>query len=211
MGCHVLVSDNGPQFTANEFSECMQTNGITHLRGAPYHLATNGEAERFVQTFKQALQKGEMDKGTKLAQFLLVNRTVPHSMTGVAPAHLFMKRPLRTRLDLLRPLVKEHVEAEQQQQQQYHDHRARKRGFEMERPVLARNFCEEPRWMQGQIVRKSRDVSYEVRLGDQVWKQHTDQLLAYQGTDPTEAGLQEPGSATQPEPLNAGANHTTSG
>lgn len=42
---HTLVSDNGPQFTAQEFEK---SNGIRHQRGAPYHPATNGEAERFV-------------------------------------------------------------------------------------------------------------------------------------------------------------------
>lgn len=51
----VVVSDNG-QFTAREFSDFMQANGISHRRGAPYHPATNGEAEHFVQTFKHALQ-----------------------------------------------------------------------------------------------------------------------------------------------------------
>ena len=50
-----LVSDYGPQFTSRKFEECMATNGIHHLRSAPYHLAKNGEAERFVETFKQAL------------------------------------------------------------------------------------------------------------------------------------------------------------
>ena len=51
-----LVSDNGPQFTSEEFASFMKRNGIKHIRSAPYHPSTNGTAERFVQTFKKAMK-----------------------------------------------------------------------------------------------------------------------------------------------------------
>ena len=47
-----LVSDNGPQFTSEDFSQFMRMNGIKHIRSAPYHPSSNGLAECFVQTFK---------------------------------------------------------------------------------------------------------------------------------------------------------------
>ena len=50
-----IVSDNGPQFKSNEFKQFSSENGITHLTTAPYFPATNGQAERFVQTIKKAL------------------------------------------------------------------------------------------------------------------------------------------------------------
>jgi transposase InsO family protein len=50
-----LVSDNGPQFVSEEFEAFMRANGIRHIASAPYHPATNGLAERMVQTFKYAL------------------------------------------------------------------------------------------------------------------------------------------------------------
>ena len=89
-----LVSDNGPQFTSSEFELCMRANGIKHIRTSPYHPASNGEAERFVQTFKHAMRAGEKDEGFlsyKLAKFLFSYQTTPHATTGISPAELFMK------------------------------------------------------------------------------------------------------------------------
>ena len=53
----VLVSDNGTQFTAKEFQDYCQRNGIQHIRSPPYQPHCNGQAERFVDTFKRTLRK----------------------------------------------------------------------------------------------------------------------------------------------------------
>ena len=101
-----LVSDNGAQFTSYEFEEFLKCNGIKHIRSAPYHPATNGEAERFVQTFKHAMKIAKADEGTletKLARFLITYRSTPNSTTSVAPAELLFHRQLRTRLNMLKP------------------------------------------------------------------------------------------------------------
>ncbi len=55
-----VVSDNGPQFSSEEFQVFMKQNGIRHIRCAPYHPSSNGAVERLVQTFKQAM-KSMMD------------------------------------------------------------------------------------------------------------------------------------------------------
>ena len=56
-----LISDNGPQL---EFDMCMKANGVKHIMTLPYHPSSNGEAERFVQTFKRSLKASKDDSGT---------------------------------------------------------------------------------------------------------------------------------------------------
>ena len=99
-----LVSDNGSVFTSSEFKSFVKGNGIQHLTSAPYHPASNGLAERAVQTVKAALKK---TSGTplewQLCKFLFQYRITPHTTTGVSPAELLMSRKLRSKLDLLHP------------------------------------------------------------------------------------------------------------
>ncbi|KAI5611825.1 hypothetical protein C0J50_11790, partial [Silurus asotus] len=92
-----LVSDNGPQFTSHEMATFLQANGVQHITSSPYHPATNGFAERFVQTMKHAL-KVSIGQGTfhqRLHSFLLFYRSTPHATTKVSPAFLLFNRELR--------------------------------------------------------------------------------------------------------------------
>lgn len=54
-----IVSDNGPQFVSDEYTDLLKKNHIKGIRSAPYHPSTNGLAERFLQTLKRALLASE--------------------------------------------------------------------------------------------------------------------------------------------------------
>ncbi|WP_156884424.1 IS3 family transposase [Stappia stellulata] len=47
-----LLSDNGPSYIAGELAEYIETNKMSHVRGAPFHPQTQGKIERWHQTLK---------------------------------------------------------------------------------------------------------------------------------------------------------------
>ncbi|KAF2903677.1 hypothetical protein ILUMI_02500 [Ignelater luminosus] len=53
----LFVTDNCPTFTSYEFKRFLSQNGTILKLIAPYHPATNGQAQRFVQTLKKSLLK----------------------------------------------------------------------------------------------------------------------------------------------------------
>jgi len=105
-----IVTDNGSAFISHDFQQFMDMNGIKHLTTAPYHPASNGLAERAVQTLKMGLKKmtvGNIED--KLARFLFQYRITPHTTTGQSPAELLMGRRPRSHLDILRLNVADRV------------------------------------------------------------------------------------------------------
>ena len=84
----------------------MKENRVVLLNTAPYHQASNGLAERAVQTFKEGIKKMQSERGgleARLARFLFSYRATPQTTIGVSPAELMMGRRLRSKLDLLHP------------------------------------------------------------------------------------------------------------
>ena len=183
-------------------------NGVKHIHCAPYHPASNGLAERFVQTFKTAMKAGAADQQSishRLSNILLTYRCTPHAMTQEAPGRLFMGQSLRTHLDLLRPSCADRVQSRQSQQKTTHDQHARPRELELGQSVMTRNFRPGSDWVPGVILRKSEPLSYLVKVGDgQVWKRHVDHLRkcgASQETDNREPEDPLVFPSTRPRPM----------
>ena len=176
----LLVTDNGSSFTSSEFALFMKQNGIRHVTTSPYHPASNGLAERTVQTFKEGMKKltdGSLQ--TKLARFLFKYRITPHSTTGVSPATLTFGRPLRCQLDLLKPDIQLKVNRRQEQQKLNHDHRAKERSFAPGDLVYVRNFAQGQPWLSGSIEDVRGPVSYTVKLDDgRIQRRHIDHIRA---------------------------------
>ena len=85
----VIVTDNGSNFKREEFEDFLKQNGISRIRNAPYHHASNGLVERAVQTFKEGMKKmsgGSVE--TRVSRFLSRYRITPPTSTGVSPVEL---------------------------------------------------------------------------------------------------------------------------
>lgn len=121
-----LISDNGPQLVSQEMSSFLRNNGVQHITSAPFYLATNGLAERFVRTLKNALRasQGQGTLHQRVHNFLLNYRNTPHVTTKTSPASLMLKRELCTTLDLLKPVtLRETIQDQQEKQVQRRERR----------------------------------------------------------------------------------------
>ena len=67
----MVVADNASIFTSEKFKLFTKQNGIPHVTSAPCHPASNGLAERGVQTFKGIMKKTPGDSiNTCVVRFL---------------------------------------------------------------------------------------------------------------------------------------------
>lgn len=200
-----LVSDNGPQFVSHEFADFLTSNGVKHIRVAPYHPSSNGAVERFVQSFKQAMKAGEHDGLTfqhQLQNFLMTYRSTPHATTGQSPASLFLGRSIRTRFDLMRPVLGEKVRVEQARQKQAHDVHTSFRQFSVGTRVMIRNDKDKSTWSPGIVRERRGPVSYLVELDSgEVQRKHVDHLREWVPlpTTTTASGPESPPAQPVPE------------
>ena len=83
-----VVSDNGAPFQSAEYEEFLRQNGIQRILVSPHHPSSNGLAERFVQTFKYAVESTAEDPASsiqrRIQNFLLSYRSKPHAKTAGA-------------------------------------------------------------------------------------------------------------------------------
>jgi hypothetical protein len=102
--CDAFVCDNGPAFRSAEFQEFCARNHIKLIFAPPYSPATNGLAERGVQTVKNFLKKtAAQDWDAQLDSYILGHNTTPSPDTQISPAEKMMGRRLKTLLSKMHP------------------------------------------------------------------------------------------------------------
>ena len=124
----VFISDNGPQFSSEKFRVFAQTYQFRHKTSSPYHLQSNGKAERTVQTV--LLKKAQEDQKDPYLALLDFRNTPMNEQVG-SPTQQLMGRRTKTLLptsaNLLEPKTiraKSDI-GKRQQQKRYFDRHAK--------------------------------------------------------------------------------------
>lgn len=166
----------------HELKTFLRNHGVKHMFSAPFHPATNGQAEKYVQTLKRGLKALSSEPGNlqmKLNKFLLQYRKMPHITTGESPASLFLKRHIRTKIDLLIPNIGSKIQNKNDAQR---FRKNRMRYFKINEKVAVRNYTPEAKWKMGTIIAKEGKLHYRVQVGPNIWRRHVDQI-ASMGTE----------------------------
>lgn len=170
----VLVSDNAAIFKSEEFQNYCKDRGIFQKCIAPNHPATNGLAERSIQTLKRKL-KAAAEEPTplpiKLQNILFRYRATPLA-SGLSPAELYLKRRIRIRLDALHPNTKARVRSTSNPRRV----RSIPEGARVQVRVQHGN---QKAWQFGTVIKKLGHCHYVIKLdsGRNV-KRHINQLLS---------------------------------
>jgi hypothetical protein len=177
-----VVSDNGPQFIAQEFKDFLARNAVKHTLCPPYHPSSNGLAERHVQTFKHMYKtSGTQEVHHKVSDVLFRFRNTPHTTTGITPAELFLKRTPRTRLSLVKPCLQRKVEQTQERSKLYKDGpHPKTRTYDMYQPVRVKNMRGgKEKWIPGTVTEVRGPSTYVVRVpGNKHRLVHADHIRA---------------------------------
>ncbi|BHF81704.1 hypothetical protein SprV_0802483700 [Sparganum proliferum] len=168
----VLVSENGSQFNSSSFDDFCRQHNIQHLRSPPYHPQSNGQAERFVDTFKRALLKarGEGTTDEIVQAFLFSYRTTPNpaSPGGVSPAEALMGRKLRTTFHALVPTGVQPAQISPVSRSK----------LSIGTPVFVRDYrAGFPDWIEATVVAHRGSMLFDVDVGDDIWVRHHNQIL----------------------------------
>ena len=169
-----IVSDNGAGFTSNEFSKFTRANGIKHILTSPYHPASNGLAERAVQSFKHGVSKLSGSMENRILHFLFKYRITPQTTTGLSPSELLMGRRLRSHLDLLHPDFSRKALKSQDKSSEAN---SPPRKFSVDDKLYARNYQGNKKWIPVRVVKVTGPLTYKVVTeSGVVLRRHIDQL-----------------------------------
>ena len=73
-----LISDNGPCYTAEVFTNLMREHTVNHITSSPHYPQSNGLAEKYVQLVKNLFYKAK-EEGKDLFKCLMVYHNTPLS------------------------------------------------------------------------------------------------------------------------------------
>lgn len=166
----VMVADNATIFTNDQFKSFCASNGIFQKFCAPGHPATNGLAERNVQTLKnrlKAMTDEPLSMIQKVREIMFRYRATPLANNST-PAEQYLNRKIRITLDAIRPTKLTYNKQND----------VKVRNLSVGDTVQARYYAQnKPQWKLGTIVKKLGKLHYVVKLDTgYTFKRHINQL-----------------------------------
>ncbi|KAL8589341.1 hypothetical protein ACOMHN_052344 [Nucella lapillus] len=154
----VVISDNSPQFTSENFKQFACAFDFEHRTSSPYNSKSNGKAESAVKTAKSLLRKNK--EGDQFLA-LLNYRNTPSQSTGTSPAQRFFNRRTRMLLPTCENLLKPKLNLEADIQKLRIDQKRQKKNFDKQAKDL-------PPLEEGDAV-----VMQPLKLGKKKWTRAT--------------------------------------
>ena len=94
-----LVSDSGPCYSAEVFTNFMQEYSVNHITSSPHYPQSNALTETFVQIVKNMFYKAK-EEGTDLHKSLMIYCNTPLSSSLKTPKQVLQSRSMISQLPM---------------------------------------------------------------------------------------------------------------
>ena len=198
-----VISDNGPQFTSDEFANFAKTWDFENLTSSPGNSKANGKAESGVKTAKRILKKS-IRAGTDPYLVVLDYRNTPTQGMTTSPAQRLMNRGTKTLLpttqNLLLPRTlnleseKKELRQRQQAQSKYYNRSARDLPSLPEGDIVKMKPFKlgDKSWHKAQVTARLDEQSYTVETDNGAVYRRNRQHLQTMSEPPAEPSKAEP-------------------
>ena len=167
----ILFSDNGPQFSSQEFQKFSRLWEFQHRTSSPGYPQSNGKAESAVKTAKRLMYKAKAD-GRDPYLAILDHRNTPSQGMDTSPAQRLLSRRTKTLLpttaSLLQPKVSDvqkELQMKRNRQCVYYDRSAKDLDTLTSGDcVRIQPFAPSTVWRLGRVLTPIDARSYEVQM-----------------------------------------------
>ena len=204
----ILMSDNGPQFSSQEFKTFASEYKFKHITSSPRYPQSNGMIERMIQTIKQCMTRCHA-AGEDPHIAMLVYRATPLTNSIPSPAELLNGRPYRALLprktEALRSDhqdIRERMILDKQRTAEHYNQDAKDlRPLHQHQRVVVQMNPNEPRWTPSTVTRipnADQPRSYQVETDDGQTVRRNRRHIKPAEHDPGSMATSNPASACAP-------------
>ena len=179
-----VVSDNGPQYSSQEFKDFARKYNFEHVTSSPYHSNFNGLAEKYVQIVKRVFEKARLDRQDPLIG-IFEYRSTPLDI-GYSPEELLQGRLLRSVIPILpqqlepefidHSVVRSKLESKRAHEKKYYD-KAAKTLHQLEVGQGIQIQQKDKTWRPGTVLKKVGDRSFIVNSQGGLYRRNRQQHL----------------------------------